>query len=1847
MALLSGSWADADGGELVLGRFADAYLEPIDGELAYVEIPVFLTEPTEVPATVLYRIVMETAALGADFDVRDVQDGLLTFAPGAALANISVTLIGDSIVEPLESFRVELFEARGATIARASVNYWIRDRQWRAPRIFASATSADEGDPMEFEVGGSGLDPAQTISFQTVAGTAVDGIDFTAVSGSLDVSDTVIPTRLAVVDTIADDDDVEETFFLKTSTGTGVQNLTGWRERERITGSPKEGAFSRNLGARILTSGDLVVTVESGATKVYGVDPDTLALTLESTWDTGAPHSSQIALFDDTLVIASNVYERHRGGVGAWGLAAELPPHQGITGSRDWIALLITSGEVSLFHRDALGWQPTGSIEKFGIEGKLTMSGEWLGIGNDLYQRTAEIDPDDGTPVWRFVQKMDSPIIAFDGSQLVTSRYLYVFEPVISGWLFKAVLPESPRDFRADVILGKAGIWDVNAAAITPFRYLVPLPPIDDSAVGGLSQNELVILGDSSIDSAAQNDTGAVLLLEPGNIPATILDPGTGAGLPISSAVGTVDKTSGLLEMTFSANRAANSVIDIEYKIALEADTLSGIVTIPPGQQQVILRRAVDVSGLETGSALPVRLTSDDAKLADPHWGEVSRETLASSISAITATDRGELLIASGTSLLRSSDLQSPIALSDDSLSLETLTASGDYVVATATRNNVPVLLFLEWNGNTYREVTSVSLTDVDPSTQRLTAVDLAGDTVLCSIVTINPNAADAPSGRVMVFSRASGLWTRVQVIEEPADAVGFGRAVAIDPAGTRAVVLSSDEFTGTKGVHIYERGATPGSWSFVETFLPAGFTPATVDLDGDLMVLGNGAAQMPGAVFRWADGTWQRESGLENATSNTDACCEILPNEGGILCSNFLYGSDPGTGLWKLVDQMQPAPGTSPFTGRNVRSAALGDSIYVASGVTLYRFKKEFVRPTIIESTAPEPTDELLVILEDLEEPDGADYQQAMIRVTIPSPDVPLPVSFGYLVAPDTAQPGIDYYDARGTIVFDTNRVAFIPIWIKGDGGTPEPDKAFYIQFYDPKGIVTPERIRVNLLGDLLPELQLGDITVNEGNSPAGTVRIPWRLSFPLLSEQTITLTPERVTAQPPSDFNEGPLTLILPVGVTEGTLELPIVGDTFPEADETFVLRLARDNRVITYTKLTPPADATATGFGSSLATEGRSVVVGAPDSGPGAVFQSSLNTDGSWADLEPLTFPSLPDGARLGSAIAMINGTVIAGAPGANKAFLYDLADGSALELAPPNPPSGQFGAAVATDPSGDLIAVGEPGTAGSGKVHLFQRSVTNQWEHAAAIQAPASADADAFGTSVAFSSSALFIGAPGPAETSTGRCYVFDANGNFMSELSPPGSLSAGARFGSSVAASDSYAFVGAPGLGSIARYRWLESSSEWSPLDTRQKFFNGPEFELGSALAYSQQHSLLVTGAPGDSPTSPHGGGFTIAPEFDDEVVAKWETEQIRLATDFAKRAAEGDRLGAAVAIVDGRIVAGAPGTNGGGAVYVEAVTRITLINDDGSIVSEAPVPLQEARYFVARNDSVDGEDWRLQDYDDSAWDESPGSLGFDRGTTFIGLFETDLQRTLQSRATSLYVRYRFDSPTDATHLLLRAQIDDGAAIYINGTLVASWRAPAPAELSFQSVALDADEDDRESVLLREFPLTLPDGLLVPTGNILAVHAMTGMRNDADFLFVPELVAVTAGTADMTFSDWLAANNLTGQTADADTDGDARSLALEFATGTNPNAADPEPMVVTQSPDGGLLLTLPTGLSGVAYELQISTAADSFDWQTVAHGTPGNWSSAVEGIQVTSSGQVSFSNQETASLRFARLKITLD
>ncbi|MEZ5324138.1 MAG: Calx-beta domain-containing protein [Verrucomicrobiales bacterium] len=161
MALLSGSWADADGGELVLGRFADAYLEPIDGELAYVEIPVILTEPTEVPATVLYRIVMETAALGADFDVRDVQDGLLTFAPGATLANISVTLIGDSIVEPLESFRVELFEARGATIARASVNYWIRDRQWRAPRIFASATSADEGDPMEFEVGGSGLDPAQ------------------------------------------------------------------------------------------------------------------------------------------------------------------------------------------------------------------------------------------------------------------------------------------------------------------------------------------------------------------------------------------------------------------------------------------------------------------------------------------------------------------------------------------------------------------------------------------------------------------------------------------------------------------------------------------------------------------------------------------------------------------------------------------------------------------------------------------------------------------------------------------------------------------------------------------------------------------------------------------------------------------------------------------------------------------------------------------------------------------------------------------------------------------------------------------------------------------------------------------------------------------------------------------------------------------------------------------------------------------------------------------------------------------------------------------------------------------------------------------------------------------------------------------------------------------------------------------------------------------------------------------------------------------------------------------------------------------------------------------------------
>ena len=182
--------------------------------------------------------------------------------------------------------------------------------------------------------------------------------------------------------------------------------------------------------------------------------------------------------------------------------------------------------------------------------------------------------------------------------------------------------------------------------------------------------------------------------------------------------------------------------------------------------------------------------------------------------------------------------------------------------------------------------------------------------------------------------------------------------------------------------------------------------------------------------------------------------------------------------------------------------------------------------------------------------------------------------------------------------------------------------------------------------------------------------------------------------------------------------------------------------------------------------------------------------------------------------------------------------------------------QFGWAVAID--GDTAVVGavgnDDGGSRSGSAYVFVRDGA-AWTQQAKLIATDDAAGDEFGTSVAIDGDVVAIGAP-LKSSSTGKAYVFERSGTLWTQTAilTASTPAAGNLFGAAVAVADDDVIVGAP----------------------------------GENTATGAVHLFERTGS-----TWTHQTSFTPAD------------------------AAEGDNFGAAVAMIAGQFVAGAPGHDDG------------------------------------------------------------------------------------------------------------------------------------------------------------------------------------------------------------------------------------------------------------------------------------------------------------------------------------------
>jgi hypothetical protein len=233
--------------------------------------------------TVEYATADGTAAAGTDYVAAT---GTASFAEGATTATVSVTINGDTVVEPNETFFLNLANATGgAAIADSSATGTITndDAAPVAGSVSVSDISITEGNSgtkiVTFTLARTDGTAAFNVDFATADGTAKAGSDYVATSGKASFAENATTAGVSV--TIKGDTVVEpnETFFLNLANATGGATIADGRAVGTIQNddaAPVAGSVSvsdisiteGNSGTKIAT----FILTRSGGTSAFSVD---------------------------------------------------------------------------------------------------------------------------------------------------------------------------------------------------------------------------------------------------------------------------------------------------------------------------------------------------------------------------------------------------------------------------------------------------------------------------------------------------------------------------------------------------------------------------------------------------------------------------------------------------------------------------------------------------------------------------------------------------------------------------------------------------------------------------------------------------------------------------------------------------------------------------------------------------------------------------------------------------------------------------------------------------------------------------------------------------------------------------------------------------------------------------------------------------------------------------------------------------------------------------------------------------------------------------------------------------------------------------------------------------------------------------------------------------------------------------------------------------------------------------------------------------------------------------------------------------------------------------------------
>lgn len=173
-------------------------------------------------SSVWYSVSNGTAMAGSDFTA--VPTAQITFDAGETSKVITVPILDDSSLEPVETIRINLSQPAGATLGAVAITTLsIADNDSSLAMAATAASVVENSGTVQIEVRRIGLtDASASVDYTTLAGTAAAGSDFTTTTGTLSFASGA--TNGFIIVPITDDTSIEstETFVVRLSNPVGT-----------------------------------------------------------------------------------------------------------------------------------------------------------------------------------------------------------------------------------------------------------------------------------------------------------------------------------------------------------------------------------------------------------------------------------------------------------------------------------------------------------------------------------------------------------------------------------------------------------------------------------------------------------------------------------------------------------------------------------------------------------------------------------------------------------------------------------------------------------------------------------------------------------------------------------------------------------------------------------------------------------------------------------------------------------------------------------------------------------------------------------------------------------------------------------------------------------------------------------------------------------------------------------------------------------------------------------------------------------------------------------------------------------------------------------------------------------------------------------------------------------------------------------------------------------------------------------------------------------------------------------------------------------------------------------------